>query len=165
MFEKLYFKWSPVCLNHSFKNILLHWMRCFFLYQVRQIYKPCVYLDAKQWKNTSYTVKVFLNFHNSDDLQLLITVLLANLWFFFFFSFYWSCVCVLVVQLCQTLCDLLGCAHQAPLSLGFSRQEYWCGLPFSSPGHLAHPGIEPESCTLQAGSLPSGLLGKSLLES
>lgn len=105
MFEKLYFKWSPVCLNHSFKNILLRGMRCFFLYQVRQIYKPCVYLDAKQWKNTSHTVKVCLDFHNSDGVQLLITVLLAYLWFSSK-SFYWNCVCVLVVHLCQTHCSL-----------------------------------------------------------
>ena len=34
-------------------------------------------------------------------------------------------------------------AHQAPLSMGFSRQEYWSGLPFPSPGHLPDPGIEP----------------------
>ena len=36
-------------------------------------------------------------------------------------------------------------AHQAPLSMEFSRQDYWCGLPFPSPGNLSHPGIEPES--------------------
>ena len=36
-------------------------------------------------------------------------------------------------------------AHQAPLSMGFSRQEYWSGLPFPSPGDLPHPGIEPAS--------------------
>ena len=36
-------------------------------------------------------------------------------------------------------------AHQAPLSMGFSRQEYWSGLPFPSPGDLPDPGIEPES--------------------
>ena len=36
-------------------------------------------------------------------------------------------------------------AHQAPLSLGFSRQEYWSRLPFPPPGHLSHPGIEPKS--------------------
>ena len=34
-------------------------------------------------------------------------------------------------------------AHQAPLSMGFSRQEYWCGLPCSPPGDLPHPRIEP----------------------
>ena len=36
-------------------------------------------------------------------------------------------------------------AHQAPLSMEFSRQEYWNGLPFPSPGDLPHPGIEPAS--------------------
>ena len=46
-------------------------------------------------------------------------------------------------------------AHQAPLSMGFSRQEYWNGLPFLSPGDLPDPGIEPESPALQADSLPS----------
>ena len=39
-------------------------------------------------------------------------------------------------------------AHQAPLSMGFSRQEYWSGLPFTSPGDLPIPGIEPGSPTL-----------------
>ena len=45
--------------------------------------------------------------------------------------------------------------HQAPPSVGFSRQEYWSGLPFPSPGILPHPGIEPGSPTLQADSLLS----------
>ena len=39
-------------------------------------------------------------------------------------------------------------AYQAPLSMGFSRQEYWSGLPFPSPGDLPNPGIEPGSPTL-----------------
>ena len=43
-------------------------------------------------------------------------------------------------------------AHQAPLSIKFSRQEYWSGLPFPSPGGLPNPGIEPGSPTLQADS-------------
>ena len=47
-------------------------------------------------------------------------------------------------------------AYQAPpLSMEFSRQEYWSGLPFPSPGDLPDPGIEPESPALQADSLPS----------
>ena len=41
-------------------------------------------------------------------------------------------------------------AHQAPLSMGFSRQEYWSGLPFPSPGDLPIPGIEPSSLTSPA---------------
>ena len=44
-------------------------------------------------------------------------------------------------------------AYQASLSMGFSRQEYWSGLPFPSPGDLPEPGIEPTSPALQADSL------------
>ena len=51
-------------------------------------------------------------------------------------------------------------AHQAPLSLGFSRQEYWSGLPFPSPGALPNPGIQRGSPALQPDSLPSEPPGK-----
>ena len=53
-------------------------------------------------------------------------------------------------------------AHQAPPSMGFSRQEYWSGLPFPSPGDLPNPGIEPRSPALQADTLNSEPPGKSL---
>ena len=46
-------------------------------------------------------------------------------------------------------------AQQAPLFMGFSRQEYWSGLPFLSPGDLPYPGIEVRSPTLQADALTS----------
>ena len=49
-------------------------------------------------------------------------------------------------------------AHQDPLSIEFSRQEYWSGLQFPSPGDLPDPGIKPGSPALQADSLPSELL-------
>ena len=48
-------------------------------------------------------------------------------------------------------------AHQAPLSMEFSRQEYWSGLPFPPPEHLPNPGTEPRSPALQADSLLPGL--------
>ena len=51
--------------------------------------------------------------------------------------------------------------HKAPLSVGLSRQEYWSGLPFPSPGDLSNPGFEPGSPTLQADTLPSELSRKS----
>ena len=51
-------------------------------------------------------------------------------------------------------------AHQAPLSMGSSRQEYWSGLPFPSPGDLPNPGIEPGSPALQADALSSEPPGK-----
>ena len=51
-------------------------------------------------------------------------------------------------------------AYQAPLSVEFSRQEYWSGLPFPSPGDIPDPEMEPGSLALQADSLPSEPLGK-----
>ena len=51
-------------------------------------------------------------------------------------------------------------ARQPSLSMGFSRQEFWSGLPFPSPGDLPDPGIEPGSPELQVDCLPSELPGK-----
>ena len=51
-------------------------------------------------------------------------------------------------------------AHQAPPSMGFSRQDYWSGLPFPSPGDLPNPGTEPRSPALQADTLTSEPPGK-----
>ena len=53
-------------------------------------------------------------------------------------------------------------ACQAALSMEFSKQEYWRGLPFPSPGVLSNPGIEPGSPALQADSIPSEPPGKPL---
>ena len=50
-----------------------------------------------------------------------------------------------VAQSCPTLCNPMDLAHQAPPSMEYSRQEYWSGLPFPSPGDLPDPGIEPGS--------------------
>ena len=55
-------------------------------------------------------------------------------------------------------------ARQAPPSLGFSRQEYWNGLPFPSPGDLPDPGIKRGSPALQADSLPSVIFKKQILK-
>ena len=70
----------------------------------------------------------------------------------------------------ELVVQLLGCvwlsvtpwtvAHQAPLSMEFSRQEYWSGLPFPSPGDLPDPGIERGSPALQAEALQSEPPGK-----
>ena len=64
------------------------------------------------------------------------------------------------IQLFETLKTV---AHQAPPSMGFSRQEYWSGLPLPSPGDLPDPGIEPWSPTLQADALTSEPSGKPKL--
>ena len=59
---------------------------------------------------------------------------------------------MLVTQSCPTPWTI---AHQPPLSMEFSRQEYWSGLPFPSAGNLPNPEIKPRSPALQADSLPS----------
>ena len=51
----------------------------------------------------------------------------------------------LVAQSCLTLCNPVGCSHQVPLSVGFSRQEYWSGLPFPTPRNVPDPQMEPAS--------------------
>ena len=75
------------------------------------------------------------------------------------------CVCVVCVCVCVCVCVTLFATPwtvtcQAPLSMGFSRQEYWSGLPFPSPGDLPKTGIEPRSPALRADSLPSEPPGK-----
>ena len=67
------------------------------------------------------------------------------------------------LQSCPALHDAMG--HQPPLSMGFSRQEYWSGLSCPFPGDLPDPGIEPGSLSLlhwQMGSLPLVPPGKAL---
>ena len=65
----------------------------------------------------------------------------------------------LVAKSCPNLATPWTSAHQAPLSMGFSRWEYWHGLPFPSPGDLANPWIEPGSPAWQADSLQTELRG------
>ena len=67
------------------------------------------------------------------------------------------CVSLSHVQLLVTTWTV---ARQAPLSMEFSRQEYWSGLSFPSPGNLPNPGIQPRSPALQVDSLPSEPPGK-----
>ena len=77
----------------------------------------------------------------------------------------YCCCCIILsrVQLRVTPMDYI--AHQAPLSMAFSRQEYWSGLLFPSLGDLPDPGIKPTSSSLQADSLPLShlIFSKALL--
>ena len=76
------------------------------------------------------------------------------------------CVCVctsmraMYAQSCPTLCDPVDCSLPVSRSMGFSRQGYWTGLPFPSPGDVPDPRLEPTSPPLQADALPSEPLGK-----
>ena len=70
------------------------------------------------------------------------------------------------IHVCMLSCILLfetpsTVAHQASLSMGFSREEYWSGLPFSTPGDLPNPGIKPASLEL-AGMFFTTILGKPI---
>ena len=64
-------------------------------------------------------------------------------------------------KLLPTLCDPMDCSRQAPLSMGFPRQEYWSGLPVPSPGDLPDPGIKAAS--LRSPALADGLFTTSAI--
>ena len=63
-------------------------------------------------------------------------------------------------QSCLTLCDPWTVAYQAPLTMGFPRQEYWSWLPFPSLGDIPDPGIGPTSPELAGGFFTAELPGK-----
>jgi len=106
-------------------------------------------------------LSIFLSFSFDSSIWMLSTNLSSNTLILFSFSFPWSSLllnlCVeffsLLIVLCMLSClshvwlfvTLWTVAHQAPLSIGFSRQEYWSGLPCTPPGDLPDPGIKPES--------------------
>ena len=69
-----------------------------------------------------------------------------------------------LLSLVRLFATLWTIAHQALPSMGFSRQEYWSGLPFPSLGDLPDPGIEPGSPALEADALTSEPPGKPMLE-
>ena len=71
-----------------------------------------------------------------------------------------GCVCAWLLSCVRLFATPWTIAHQAPLSMGVSRQEYWSGLPCPPPGDLPNPGIKPRSPVLQADSLSSEPLGK-----
>ena len=75
------------------------------------------------------------------------------------------CVCVCVFSCVQLFETPWTVAHQAPLSMGFPRQEYWSGLPLPASGDLPDPKIEPESLAspaLAGGFFPTALPGKPI---
>ena len=76
------------------------------------------------------------------------------------FSTIWAVSEVKLISRARLFATPWTVAYQAPPSVGFSRQEYWSGLPLPSPGDLPHPGIEPRSLALQADALPSEPPGK-----
>ena len=72
------------------------------------------------------------------------------------------CMCAYSVTSVMFDCDTMDYCPQVPLSVGFSRQEYWSGVPFPSPGNLPNPWIKPVSPVLQVDSLPLSNLGSPI---
>ena len=70
------------------------------------------------------------------------------------------CVCVCLVSCVQLFATLWAVAHQTPLSVGFSRQEYWSELPFPPPGDLSDPGVVPASPMLPVMQVDSLMLSR-----
>ena len=77
-----------------------------------------------------------------------------------FLKLYWRILKVKSLSFVPFFATPWTVAYQAPTSMGFSRQEYWSGLPFPSPGDLPYPGIEPRSPAFQADPLTSEPPGK-----
>ena len=114
----------------------------------------------------AHWLSIFLSFSFGSSIWMLSTNLPSNTLILLSFSFPWSSLllnlCVEFFSLLIVLCmlsrlshvwlfvTLWTVAHQAPLSIAFSRQEYWSGLPCTPPGDLLDPGIEPESLTFPA---------------
>ena len=74
----------------------------------------------------------------------------------------WVCVCLCVLSRVWVFATLWTVACQAPLSIGFPRQEYWSGLLFLTPGDLPHPGIKPTSPALAGRFFTTQTPGKTL---
>ena len=71
------------------------------------------------------------------------------------------CVCICVLSHVQLFATLQTAAHQAPLSMEYSRQEHWSGLPFPPPGDLPNPGTELVSPALVGGFFTTGATWKA----
>ena len=107
-------------------------------------------LNGLPWRRTEIILS-FLRLHPSTAFWTFLLTMIAN-------PFLLSDSCTVKVKLLSRVrlfATPWTVAYQAPLSMGFSRQEYWSGLPFPSPGDLPHPGVELESPALQADSLLS----------
>ena len=144
---------TPPGKSSALNSFLLH----FFCY------------DSSPYTVSLYGVhwlSIFLSFSFGSSIGMLSTNLSSNTLILSSFSFPWSSLllnlCVEFFSLLIVLCilsrlshvwlfvTLWTVAHQDALSIGFSRQEYWSGLPCTPPGDLLDPGIKPESLTFPA---------------
>ena len=116
----------------------------------------CSYMNLVMRLTFDLSSKPFLSVHqpltSTADCctnSIFLTPFIVFCWIFLY-SLSLTCICCLVAKLCPTLfANLWTVAHQASLSMGFSRQECWSGLPFPFPGDLPDPQIKPVSPALQ----------------
>ena len=122
----------------------------------REAWQATVYGVAKSWPRPSDWARAFLYFLN----------VMQHTCFAFLNTIFNDCMLKVKVKLLSRVwlfATPWTVAHRAPLFIEFSRQGYWSGLPFPSPGDLPNPVIEPRSPTLQADALPSEPPGKLFL--
>ena len=129
----------------------------------------CSYMNLVMRLTFDLSSKPFLSVHqpltSAADCctnWIFLTPFIVFCWIFLYYLSL-TCICCLVTKLCLTLfANLWTVPHQASLSMGFSRQECWSGLPFPFPGHLPDPQIKPVSPALQ-GSFTTEPPGKPLI--
>ena len=116
----------------------------------------------------SFWIDLWQPLQKSSDFSNQLSQRMATHLFFFYFKRLKRaklplCVCVKSLSRVRLFPTPWTVARHAPLSMGYSRQEYWSGLPFPSPGALSNPGIKPRSPALQADALSSEPPGKPKL--
>ena len=119
------------------------------------------YISEVCFSSERSIIEALLVYLQTDVLASQLCLLLPYSPFLFFITHLWGRIYSnngagggLVAQSCLTLATPWTVTCQAPLSMGFSRQEYWSGLPFPSPEDLPDPGIKPMALALPANSLP-----------
>ena len=106
-----------------------------------------------QWACIYMHVHIFTHVYTEDHRCVCTGVYVHTLYIYYIYTVFYLCVSMYVYCLLshfshvQLFVMLWTVAHQAPLSMGFSRQERWSGLPFPSPGDLPGPGIDPAPLT------------------
>ena len=133
------------------------WMTQFCIVNA-EVIPQCSWLDSitlSQWFHKPFPQSTTLTHHTNDTLTRRGEFKMDNTLKGLVRHAYYRCVCVLSrIRLFATVWTVV---HQVPLSMEFSRQRYWSGLPFPTPGDLPNPGIKPVSPVapvLQADSLP-----------
>ena len=144
--------WLNVLYICLISHLILKWGRLSFIstFQIRSL--KLKEINLTNTTHTSRFRKSNCSAYMLDHSTTCIVCLLTNTV---------RCVLVLVSQLFLTVCNPMDCSRQAPLSMGFPRQEYWSGLPVPSPGDLPDPGIKAASLTSPA--LADGLFTTSAI--